>query len=72
MVEPYKPIYTVKEVAKVLKVNPSKVYELINTKKLPCLQLGQKKIRGSDLEQFIMKYPEAEPEGMEKEGAENE
>lgn len=62
MVEPYKPIYTVKEAAKVLKVNPSKVYELINTKKLPCLLLGQKKIRGSDLERFIMGYPVTEPE----------
>lgn len=33
MVEPYKPIYTVKEAAGVLRVNPSKVYELISTKK---------------------------------------
>lgn len=57
MVEPYKPIYTVKEVAGVLKVNPSKVYELIRAGKLICLRLGQIKIRGSDLEQFIMTYP---------------
>ena len=57
MVEPYKPIYTVKEVAKILKVNPSKVYELIRAGKLICLRLGQTKIRGSDLEQFIMTYP---------------
>lgn len=62
MVEPYKPLYTVKEVASVLKVNPSKVYELINTGKLPHLILGQKKIRGSDLERFITTYPVAEPE----------
>ena len=54
MVEPYKPIYTVKEAAGVLRVNPTKVYELINTKKLPSLLLGQRKIRGSDLERFIM------------------
>lgn len=67
MVEPFKPIYTVKEAAKVLKVNPGKVYELINTKKLPYLLLGQKKIRGSDLEQFIIKYPEA---GLEETGEE--
>lgn len=57
MVEPYQPIYTVKEAAKVLKVNPGKVYELINTKKLPSLLLGQKKIKGSDLERFIESYP---------------
>ena len=63
MVEPYQPIYTVKEAAKVLRVNPSKVYELINTGQLPYLLLGQKKIRGSDLERFIMTYPVAIPEG---------
>lgn len=57
MVQPYQPLYTVKEAAKVLKVNPSKVYELINARDLPCLQLGQKKIRGSDLERFIEKFP---------------
>lgn len=61
MVEPYKPLYTVKETASILKVNPSKVYELINSKRLPYLLLGQKKIRGSDLERFIMDYPTAEP-----------
>lgn len=61
MVEPYKPLYTVKEAASILKVNPSKVYELINSKRLPYLLLGQKKIRGSDLERFIMNYPTAEP-----------
>lgn len=62
MVEPYKPIYTVKEAAGVLRVNPTKVYELISTKKLPSLLLGQRKIRGSDLERFIMTYPVAEIE----------
>mgnify|MGYP002527790874 CR=1 FL=1 len=54
MVEPYKPLYTVKEAAGVLKVNSSMVYKLIRSRKLPCLLLGQKKIRGSD---FIEKYP---------------
>ena len=53
MVAPYQPLYTVKEVSQVLRVNTSKVYELINTGQLPYLLLGQKKIRGSDLEQFI-------------------
>lgn len=62
MVAPYQPLYTVKEASLVLRVNTSKVYELINTGKLPYLLLGQKKIRGSDLEQFIEKYPVAEPE----------
>lgn len=63
MVAPYQPLYTVKEAAKILKVNPSKVYELINSQQLPYLLLGQKKIRGSDLERFIEKYPAAQPEG---------
>lgn len=57
MVEPYKPLYTVKEAAGILKVNSSMVYKLIRSRKLPCLLLGQKKIRGSDLERFIEKYP---------------
>lgn len=56
MVEPYKPLYTVKEAASVLKVNPGMVYELIRNKKLPYLLLGQKKIRGSDLERFIEEH----------------
>lgn len=63
MVEPYKPIYTVKEAAAVLKVNVNFVYDLINTNQLPYLLLGQKKIRGSDLENFISKYPAASPGG---------
>ena len=61
MVAQYQPLYTVKEASLVLRVNTTKVYELINTGQLPCLLLGQKKIRGSDLERFIEKYPVAEP-----------
>lgn len=52
-VEPYKPLYTVKQVAKILLMNPASVYELMNRGQLPYLQLGSKKIRGSDLERFI-------------------
>lgn len=67
MVEAYKPIYTVKEAAAVLKCNVSKMYELLNTGQIPYLILGQKKIRGSDLERFIEKYPAAVPgEGGDK------
>lgn len=57
MVKPYEPLYTVNEAAKVLKMNLGGVYELINTGKLPALTLGRKKIRGTDLERFIMTYP---------------
>lgn len=53
MVEPYKPLYTVKQAAAILLINASSVYELMNSGELPYLQLGSKKIRGSDLEHFI-------------------
>ncbi|MCI8483468.1 MAG: helix-turn-helix domain-containing protein [Lachnospiraceae bacterium] len=58
MVKEYEPIYTVKEVAKVLKVNPNAVYEYMNTGKLPYLNMGSRKVRGRDLERFINKFPE--------------
>lgn len=57
MVEPYKPLYTVPEAAKVLRVNTNAVYDLMNRGRLPYLILGSKKVRGSDLERFIEKYP---------------
>ncbi|MDD3222316.1 MAG: DNA-binding protein [Clostridia bacterium] len=60
MVEPYKPLYSVKEAAKVLLVNPSTVYQYINEGKLLYVPLGSKKIRGIDLEKFINSYPEGE------------
>lgn len=57
MVKPYEPLYTVNEAAKILKVNVNEVYNLINEGKIPYLILGRKKIRGTDLESFIEKYP---------------
>ena len=65
MVKPYEPLYTVSEAAKVLKMNPGGVYELINTGQLPALTLGRKKIRGTDLERFIMTFP-ADQHGSDK------
>ncbi len=60
MVQPYKPLYTAKEVSAILKVNVNFVYELMNCGQLPYLLLGSRKIRGSDLEKFIESYkPEA-------------
>lgn len=61
MVRTYEPLYTVKEVAKILKTNPAGVYELINAGELPCLVLGAKKVRGTDLERFIEQYPASNP-----------
>ncbi|OYO76187.1 helix-turn-helix protein [Lachnotalea glycerini] len=57
MVEPYKPIYTAKEVSKMLHVSTNAVYEFMNNGQLPYLQLGSKKVRGIDLENFINTYP---------------
>ena len=62
MVRAYEPLYTVKEAAKLLRVNPQAVYRLINGKQLVALRLGLIKIRGSDLERFIEQYPAYEPE----------
>lgn len=57
MVEPYKPLYTVKETSEVLKVNKGIVYNLVRSGELPYLVLGSIKIRGTDLERFIQSYP---------------
>lgn len=56
-VQEYKPIYSAKEVSQILQISINTVYHLMNTGKLPYLVLGSKKIRGSDLERFIEKYP---------------
>ncbi len=56
----YKPLYTVKETAEILMVGINTVYDLIHTKELPALKLGQYKIRGTDLEKFINDYPNTE------------
>lgn len=57
MVEPYKPIYTVAEAAKVLRTSKNKVYDLMRYGKLPYLQMSSKKIKGKDLERFIDTHP---------------
>ncbi len=49
-------LYTVKEVAKIMKVNVHKVYELIHAGLLPALKLGSIKIRKGSLEDFLRKY----------------
>lgn len=57
MIQPYKPLYTVQEVAEVLMVNADFVYAEIRSGRLPALKLGRCKIRGSDLERYIEDYP---------------
>lgn len=49
-------LYTVSEVAKLIKTNPAYVYKLINAGLLPVLKLGSMKIRKAALEEFLAKY----------------
>jgi len=46
-------LYTVSEVAKMLKVNRTFVYNLINSGKLPSVKLGSIKIRSETLNKFL-------------------
>lgn len=64
MVEPYKPLYTVKEASRVLMINADDVRKYIKAGKLPALLLGSTKIRGSDLERFIEGYPTTTKENL--------
>ena len=69
MVEPYKPLYTAKQVSQILLISVATVYELMNQGKLPYLILGKgngsRKVRGSDLERFIEGQKPQDP-GKEK------
>lgn len=58
MIQPYKPLYTVREAAEILMVNRDFVNREIIKGKIPVLNLGRRKIRGSDLEKYIESYPE--------------
>lgn len=49
-------LYTVKEVAQLLKCNPARVYGLKDAGLLPFLKLGQLKCRREALEEFLRKY----------------
>lgn len=46
-------LLTVKEVSKVLRVNPAYVYELMNKGHLNYLILGSKKVTDFELERFL-------------------
>lgn len=48
-------LYTVAEVAKLIKTNPAYVYELIKTGLLPALKLGSYKVRKVALLEFLEK-----------------
>jgi excisionase family DNA binding protein len=49
-------LYTVSEVAKLIKTNPAYVYELIKAGHLQVLKLGSMKIRRTTLLEFLEKY----------------
>ena len=49
-------LYTVSEVAKLIKTNPAYVYQLIKAGLLPVLKLGSMKIRKAALEEFLQRY----------------
>ena len=49
-------LYTVAEVAKLIKTNTNYVYELIKKGFLPALKLGSYKVRRAALLEFLEKY----------------
>ena len=49
-------LYTVKEVAKILKTNVDYVYKLKNAKVIRFMKIGSLKCRKSTLEKFLEKY----------------
>lgn len=46
-------IFTIPEVAELLKTNKTKVYELIKKQELKAVKIGSYKVRESDLENYI-------------------
>jgi excisionase family DNA binding protein len=56
LTEKYDELLTVKEIAKIIKSNPTYVYNLIRAGHLPYLKLGSIKIRRTTLEAFLQKY----------------
>jgi len=54
--ESYDVLYTISEVAKLIKCNTNYVYDLIRTGLLPGLKLGSMKVTRSALLEFLQKY----------------
>lgn len=46
-------LYTISEVAKLLKVNRTFVYDLINRGEIPAVKVGSLKIRRTTLEKYL-------------------
>lgn len=49
-------VYTVKEVAKILKTNVTYVYKLRDAGLITCLKLGQWKVTQKELDRFLETY----------------
>lgn len=49
-------VYTVNEVAEILRCGINYVYKLINTGQLKCMKLPKIKVRRSTLEEFLERY----------------
>lgn len=49
-------LYTVPEIAKLIKTNPSYVYTLIRLGLLPALKLGSLKVRRASLLEFLERF----------------
>ena len=59
-------VYTVKEVSKLIKTNPTYVYKLISLDLLPALKLGTYKIRKTALLNFLEKNEGKDLTDLEK------
>ena len=53
------PLLTVREVAEILHVSPSLVYQLVETRKLPCHRIGSRqgaiRISAADVDDYLSK-----------------
>ena len=56
-------LYTVSEVARLLKVNRTFVYDLINSGELKAVKIGSLKIRKQTLESYLERMEEKENAG---------
>ena len=68
MIEPYKPIYRVSEVAELLCTSKCVVYDMLKNGELPYLLINNgKRVRGSDLEKYVENHPVEQVKNIEQE-----
>lgn len=49
-------LYTIREVAEILKTNTDYVHKLRRSGVLKCIKIGHYKVRGEELERFLREY----------------